>query len=953
MKIIKRMLTIVLAALCLAGSTSCSSKTRLAAPDGLIVNEDNAAAILEWNAVPNATYYKVNINGKDVGSSITRTKYSLASLGEGEYDFKVRAFDTTGNYRESDWSADVHYTKQKESGLKFTLTNATTEYSVTGIGSAKGNIVIPDNYRGKPVTTIAAKVFYTQAGVKSVTLGKNIKSVGKLAFASCSNLETVIFSNEITSITLGTSIFQSCSDLSTVQLPDCLTAIPDNAFSYCKKLTDIKIGANVVSIGKEAFSQCPISKITFPDSVTTLGESAFGYCDKLVFVNTGNGLTEIPDSAFHHCNALENITIGSSVKKIGSYTFQSCTSLKSVAIPDSVEEIAEAAFSECTALTDVSVGLGVKSIGKNAFAKTKLYDVADNGVYYAGKWAIDSVANVDEVQNNGGDLILRDDTVGIANSAFYGTKITVLIVPDSVLYIGMGSFRKCTELTAIDLGKGVKTLGESAFRECEKLGRGKVGFGTSLETIGKYAFAGCKDLGNPQYTKYSPIKLPKTVMKIGQYAFYQTDYWTRSTDPAIYIPAEMQYRQNNVKENYWFVGYKKTEDTTSKTLAVKEGTIGISEYACYKKTVITSITIPESVKMIGIGAFSQCSALMNVFIDQFSPITEIPDYAFYKCSALMEVQVPSTVTKIGRSAFYKSGIMAANVSQFVETIGDYAFFGCSNLVEVNFGTDTGKSVLTTIGQYAFANNTALPRITLPDTVVSIGKSAFSKNTALTTVVFSSALTEIGESAFYTCTSLKQIQIPDGVKEIKKKTFYKCENLTYAVLNSVEKIGDYAFSYCNSLKSIEFPETLREIGSYAFSRCSFNNIFITDNIEVLGAHAFSGNMSTMIFVEAEEIPETWSARWNSSYRPVITGCKFNKELGEYYVVSFTKTADGVKNIKAIQSQTVAEPTRKGYSFAGWSAISEESGSAIIYKTEELDTVKNGTVLTAVWIKDGED
>ena len=74
MKIIKRMLTIVLATLCLAGSTGCSSKTRLAAPDGLIVNEDNAAAILEWSAVPNATYYKVNINGKDVGSSITRTK---------------------------------------------------------------------------------------------------------------------------------------------------------------------------------------------------------------------------------------------------------------------------------------------------------------------------------------------------------------------------------------------------------------------------------------------------------------------------------------------------------------------------------------------------------------------------------------------------------------------------------------------------------------------------------------------------------------------------------------------------------------------------------------------------------------------------------------------------------------------------------------------------------------
>lgn len=58
-----------------------------------------------------------------------------------------------------------------------------------------------------------------------------------------------------------------------------------------------------------------------------------------------------------------------------------------------------------------------------------------------------------------------------------------------------------------------------------------------------------------------------------------------------------------------------------------------------------------------------------------SNLLEISDYTFYKCSSLKQVDIPLEVEKIGRSAFYKSGVVVAKIPDYVKERNAYAFYG--------------------------------------------------------------------------------------------------------------------------------------------------------------------------------------------------------------------------------------------------------------------------------------
>jgi len=65
---------------------------------------------------------------------------------------------------------------------------------------------------------------------------------------------------------------------------------------------------------------------------------------------------------------------------------------------------------------------------------------------------------------------------------------------------------------------------------------------------------------------------------------------------------------------------------------------------------ITSVTIPDSVFTIGVGAFYECTKLTNVTIP--NTITVIGGSAFRNCTSLASVTIPNSVTTIGDLAFY-------------------------------------------------------------------------------------------------------------------------------------------------------------------------------------------------------------------------------------------------------------------------------------------------------------
>ncbi|MCM1158522.1 MAG: leucine-rich repeat domain-containing protein [Bacteroidales bacterium] len=115
-----------------------------------------------------------------------------------------------------------------------------------------------------------------------------------------------------------------------------VTAIANNAFSGCKKLTAVTIGKNVTSIGDKAFYQCTaLKKVTIPANVTKIGKQAFSGCKKLATVTLGKNVTSIGDKAFYQCTALKKITIPAKVNKIGKQAFYGCKNLKTITIKTS------------------------------------------------------------------------------------------------------------------------------------------------------------------------------------------------------------------------------------------------------------------------------------------------------------------------------------------------------------------------------------------------------------------------------------------------------------------------------------------------------------------------------------------------------------------------------------------------------------------------------------------
>jgi hypothetical protein len=171
----------------------------------------------------------------------------------------------------------------------------------------------------------------------------------------------------------------------------------------------------------------------------------------------------------------------------------------------------------------------------------------------------------------------------------------------------------------------------------------------------------------------------------------------------------------------------------------------------------------------------------------------------------------------------------------VTSIADWAFANCSSLTSV-----TIPDSVTSIGDSAFQNCTSLENITIPDNVTSIGNFAFANCSSLTSVTIPDSVTSIGDGAFQNCTSLENITIPDNVTSIGNFAFPICLSLTSVNIgDGVTSIGNHAFSYCERLDNIIIPDGVTSIGDSAFWGClSLTSVTIPDSVTSIGNYAFS-------------------------------------------------------------------------------------------------------------------
>lgn len=363
----------------------------------------------------------------------------------------------------------------KESdGLEYKLSSNGQYYSVIGIGSCTDvDIVIPDTHEGLHVKEIADDAFERNFDIRTVTLGKNITTIGSRAFYNCISLYEVKNTDGVQVIK--DKAFYGCRQITSFVLPSSITSLGKSVFSVCIKLTQIYVLTNAVKVNEYTCSSvlgCYVPIIhksldipsalditedgyifrtrevsgetrhylinyigtatnlqlprTYKNEIYELNGGAFAYLINLEGVTIPDTISVIPGSTFEYCIRLKSVGGMEYITEIKDGAFMLCYNLKSITLSDNLVHLSGGVFFH-TGITSITLPANLKYAEKNLFDSCyklmEVYDLSNLSVEYqtsytgAGKlhWKIEKMndsmddPSILETDNNGFVFALRDD----------------------------------------------------------------------------------------------------------------------------------------------------------------------------------------------------------------------------------------------------------------------------------------------------------------------------------------------------------------------------------------------------------------------------------------------------------------------------------------------------------------------------------------------------------------
>ena len=751
-----------------------------------------------------------------------------------------------------------------------------------------------------PVKKIDEDAFKNNSKIRSITIPSSVTTIGSSAFSGCSNLITVTISENSQLTSIGSSAFNGCSSLTSIYIPDSVTTIGSGAFYSCSNLTTATISENsqLTSIGNEAFSCCSsLTSIYIPDSVTPIGVSAFDGCSSLTSIYIPDSVTSIGCRAFRYSS---NLTIYCEASSEPS-GWDSSWNFYCPVVWSSNGEHGE--------YNGFTYGVSIDSEG-NPYITITGYD----GFNF-------DLVIPEYIEVNGEQIVVKE----ISNTAFGYYGITSINIPDGVTSIGYCAFYNCSNLKTVSISKSsqLTTIGRKAFNGCSSLT--SIYIPSSVATIKYGAFENCSSL--------TSIYIPSSVATIEYGAFEncssliiccEVPSTPNGWDSSWNYPCPVVWSSNGQYREYSGFIYGVCTDSEGNPYITIAGYTGsstnvviplsinvdgedipikaIAINAFRNNDAITSVTIPNSVTIIGNSAFRDCPYL-TIYCEASSepsgwdsswnwgcPVVRssylgmhgyFDDFEYGVCidedgnkyiaitgynASNTDVVIPESINVNGENiivkaiadnAFDRSSLTSIYIPDSVTTIGYSAFYSCSNLTTA---TISESSQLTTIGESAFYNCSSLTSIYIPDSVTAIGSRAFYECSSLTSIYIPDSVTTIGSGVFFNCSSLTSIYIPDGVTTIGSGTFCPCSNLatvTISESSQLTTIGSSAFAGCSSLTSIYIPDSVTTIGSDAFRRCSnLATVTISESSQLttIGSFAFSGcsNLMTVTISENSQL-----------------------------------------------------------------------------------------------------
>jgi len=151
--------------------------------------------------------------------------------------------------------------------------------------------------------------------------------------------------------------------------------------------------------------------------------------------------------------------------------------------------------------------------------------------------------------------------------------------------------------------------------------------------------------------------------------------------------------------------------------------------------------------------------------------TCIEDYSFDSCSNVVSVTIPNTVTIIGEGAFGGCTGLSGHldIPNTVTSIGSNVFSGCTGINSVVI-----PSGVTSISDSVFKGCSSLKEVVMQHGITSIGTNAFEDCSSLLSIFIPTTVTTIGRNAFNSCTNLTgNITIPESVTLIEDYAFNNC------------------------------------------------------------------------------------------------------------------------------------------------------------------------------------
>lgn len=265
-------------------------------------------------------------------------------------------------------------------------------YEVVGYTGTLTELLIPDKYLGKAVTSIRSSAFIGNSSITYVFIPNSVTNIGNKAFKNCEKLNTVVVSKAVRVI--GAEAFAGTA-LTEIVLPDSLESIGQSAFinTPMQSMTLPFIGGSRIT--SNAFIGYLFGALSYSGNAAKVPAT-------LTSVTVSGVAGTVPAYSFYGVKNLTSVTLKSGVRAIGNSAFSGCTSLKEVYIPATVTDIPANSnvFNSPFYNTSSNIMLVLEASYADGFGQywNSIYDSAEAFVIY-GKSYEDYIKNKDSYIN--------------------------------------------------------------------------------------------------------------------------------------------------------------------------------------------------------------------------------------------------------------------------------------------------------------------------------------------------------------------------------------------------------------------------------------------------------------------------------------------------------------------------------------------------------------------------